>query len=124
LLTQQTQKKTHYFVKPKAPFSPVSFPADPPLRWVTHTQKTKTPVFLTETKHSKPIHSNPYPANPNPFFPFYVFFTESVDDMCFLCFVRFLCFLGMMCVCVLMMMHSDVCVDDADDEMGIGLAKS
>jgi len=27
------------------------------------------------------------------------------------------------CVCVLMM-HSDVCVDDADDEMGIGLAKS
>jgi len=28
------------------------------------------------------------------------------------------------CVCVLMMMHSDVCVNDADDEMGIGLAKS
>jgi len=44
--------------------------------------------------------------------------------MCFLCFVRFLCFLGVMCVCVLMMMHSDVCVDVADDEMRIGLAKS
>jgi hypothetical protein len=29
-----------------------------------------------------------------------------------------------MCVCVLMMMHSDVCVDVADDEMGIDLAKS
>ena len=28
------------------------------------------------------------------------------------------------CVCVLMMMHSDVCVDVADDEMRIGLAKS
>jgi hypothetical protein len=77
LLAQQTQKKTHYFVKPKAPFSPVSFPADPPLRRATHTQKTKTPAFLTETKHSKPIHSNPYPAKPNPFFPFYASFTES-----------------------------------------------
>jgi len=70
-------KKTHYFVKPKAPFSPVSFPADPPLRRANHTQKTKTPAFLTETKHSKPIHSNPYPANSNPFFLFYAFFTES-----------------------------------------------
>jgi hypothetical protein len=58
------------------PFGPVSFPADPPFRQATHTQKTKTPAFFPETKHSKPIHSNPYTANPNPFFPCYAFFTE------------------------------------------------
>jgi len=55
-------KETHFFIKPKAPFGPVSFPADPPLCQATHTQKTKTPAFFIETKHSKPIHSNPYPA--------------------------------------------------------------
>ena len=85
-------KKTHYFVKPKAPFSPVSFPADPPLRRATHTQKTKTPAFLTETKHSKPIHNNPYPANPNPFSHsmlfsqnrvYRVFFTETKQNILF-----------------------------------------
>jgi len=28
------------------------------------------------------------------------------------------------CALMMMMIHSDVCVDDADDERGIGLGKS
>jgi len=55
-------KKPILSLSRRRPFNPVSFPADPPFRQATHTQKIKTPAFFTETKHSKPIHSNPYPA--------------------------------------------------------------